>query len=329
MTKSIDPTQYRLLLWEGDPQAVVAAPLDPQRLADLHPLWRQDLEKFGPWQRIGRAAAEETGLGGGLWQAGGEADSPRLIICGPCNSAMDAAWQLCRKGALQPWDCLLAVSQQAGRGQHNRSWFSPVGNLYAAWRWPDADAAAGPAWQGLLPLIAGELLAGYLSEQHDRSVRIKWPNDILVEGRKIGGILLEQQRGMFVTGIGLNLAVHPEDHMLRADFSPPATSFGREGLPMGPLSFWMDFAARARHKFYRLLECFTPEEWAQVFQSRMAWLGERVRVQTGHGESYCATIRGLASDGALMLQRGGSTHHIYSGSIIAAGQYQQKKESRT
>ncbi|MFO7839684.1 MAG: biotin--[acetyl-CoA-carboxylase] ligase [Desulfosalsimonadaceae bacterium] len=290
--------------------------MGPQRLADLHPLWKKDLEKFGPWKRLARQAAEDTGLCGKLWQAGSKTGDCRVIICGACTSAMDVAWRLCEKGVLQPWDCVLAVSQEAGRGQHSRNWFSPAGNIYAAWRWPDADALANPEWQGLLPLLAGELLAGYLPSEDGRCIRIKWPNDILVDGRKIGGILLEQHRGKCVAGIGLNLAVHPADYMLREDFSLPATSFCHEGIQTAPLSLWTDFAAFGRQKFYRILNCFTPAQWAEVFQNRLAWLGERVLVQTGSGKPYHATIRGLAADGALMLQCGGETRSIYSGSIV-------------
>jgi len=311
--------------------------MEPDRLKDQHPLWQSDQEQFGPWDPAGflfddlrkrkdARAFSESGMGpsgllgrlpGRIWHARQSRGDSRTLICGPCASAMDVAWMFLRKGLIRPWDSVLAVSQQAGRGRHQRNWLSPAGNLYAAWCWPRADQPAGSEWAGLFPLLAGWLLADYL-ESPSLAVRIKWPNDLLVNGCKIGGILLEQQHGEVLVGIGLNLASHPEDTCLRDDFAVGATSFKEEGLPATPLGLWTELTSAARRRFEQVVKAFSTEEWIPLLNRRLAWVGRPVLIQTGRSEVYEATPLGLAPDGGLRIRCGRATHVIYSGSIIPA-----------
>jgi len=305
----------RLMLWEGDPQASIT-PMDPESLARQSVLWQSDLKEIGPWGQLPAPSLAEPTLPGRVWQAAQSAGDCKIIICGPCPSAMDVAWALSRKGLMDPWDSVLAVSQQAGRGRHHRSWVSPVGNLYAAWRWPHGDTLPGTKWGGMLSLLAGYLFADYL-ERNGLSIKIKWPNDLLLNNRKIGGILLEQQRGQIMVGIGINLAAHPEAQLLSDEFAVAATSFQREGLEARPLTLWRELATAGRKKFFQIVESMTPEEWITVLNQRMAWIGQTVFVKTGRSESYEAMILGLAEDGGLKLKRGPATRVIYSGSLIS------------
>lgn len=327
----------QVYLWEGGLAETApggaAALMDPERLKDQHPLWQSDQERFGPWDPAGRypdlleeneagvcsgdAPSPSEPLPGRIWHARQSKGDSRTLICGPCASAMDVAWMFRRKGLIRPWDSVLAVSQQAGRGRLQRNWRSPAGNLYAAWCWPRSETLAGTEWAGLYPLLAGWLLAEYL-EQASVIVRIKWPNDLLVNGRKIGGILLEQQHGDVLVGIGMNLASHPEDACLRGDFAVGATSFKNEGLPATPLGLWTDLASAARRRFEQVVAAFSPEEWVPLLNRRLAWTGRPVLIQTGRSEVYEATLLGLAPDGGLRVKSGQTTQVIYSGSLIPA-----------
>jgi len=106
-----------------------------------------------------------------------------------------------------------ALRQTAGRGRHGRQWNSPIGNLYCSVLLrPDTDMALG-----LYSFVAAlavydtvhELLPGTI-------VRLKWPNDVLLEGAKIAGILLESGEGYLIVGIGLNIDHYPEAAQFRA-----------------------------------------------------------------------------------------------------------------
>jgi BirA family biotin operon repressor/biotin-[acetyl-CoA-carboxylase] ligase len=110
---------------------------------------------------------------------------------------------------------IVAESQTGGRGRQGRNWVSPPGNLYASLllRTPGLNAARAPE----LGFVAGVALATTLRALlgGDRRLRIKWPNDILFDGAKLSGMLLESTPmpdGTLacVIGIGVNCTSHPE-----------------------------------------------------------------------------------------------------------------------
>ncbi|MDZ7830556.1 MAG: biotin--[acetyl-CoA-carboxylase] ligase [Desulfobacterales bacterium] len=286
---------------------------NPARIARQHSLWQQDIHDFGPWTPVSmepNQLAADT-----IWRSAKTHGDEKVIIWGPCDSALDVAWALSQGGYMEAWDSVVAVSQAAGRGQRHRNWTSPPGNLYAAWRWPGPDSLSTPGWEGLLSLLAGYLLAETLIAK-GLSVWIKWPNDLLVKDRKVGGILLEQKHGQTMVGIGINIAGHPQAHVLREALAIPATSLYNEGLMTTPVSLWLEMVETGKRKFYQIVESLSPEEWTAALNRRLAWLGKRVRVCIGNQAPYEATIKGLAKDGGLELQAGSNTHKIYSGTLL-------------
>ena len=125
-----------------------------------------------------------------------------------------------------------AGEQLAGRGRRGRTWSSPPGNLYASLCLTDpapVPAAAGLCFVAALALIdALDTLAPTLASR----LTLKWPNDVLLDGAKIAGILIEGQ-GVdplrVVVGLGVNLAHHP-------DGTPyPATHLAQAGVILAPL----------------------------------------------------------------------------------------------
>lgn len=115
---------------------------------------------------------------------------------------MDDARVLALDGA-PAGTCVRADRQTKGRGREGREWVSPAGGLwFSVVVRPRADAA----W-GVLPLAAGCAVAEALSAE-GVAARIKWPNDVRVDGRKIGGILVESRSPLFaVVGCGINVGV--------------------------------------------------------------------------------------------------------------------------
>ena len=102
-----------------------------------------------------------------------------------------------------------ADRQSGGRGRQGRVWQSPAGNLYASTlvRLAPADAPAPT-----LALVAAVALhEALLLAAPDAPIRIKWPNDLLAGGAKLGGILLERVADAVVIGFGVNLVHHPHD----------------------------------------------------------------------------------------------------------------------
>jgi BirA family biotin operon repressor/biotin-[acetyl-CoA-carboxylase] ligase len=107
-----------------------------------------------------------------------------------------------------------AESQTAGRGRRGRQWLSPFArNIYCT---VGINRRIRAANQGLLSIVTGVALCGALRAQTGLAVRLKWPNDLLLDGRKLGGILIESrvlgdERFFFAIGFGLNLFMSAEE----------------------------------------------------------------------------------------------------------------------
>jgi BirA family biotin operon repressor/biotin-[acetyl-CoA-carboxylase] ligase len=115
-----------------------------------------------------------------------------------------------RLDSLQPGDACIAEYQQAGRGRRGRQWFSPFGaNLYLSMYW---RLEQGPAAAIGLSLVIGIVMAEVLRDLGAKDVRVKWPNDLYLNDRKLAGILVELtgktgDAAQIVIGAGINLAM--------------------------------------------------------------------------------------------------------------------------
>lgn len=107
---------------------------------------------------------------------------------------------------LTPWSAVRADSQTAGRGRFQRAWVSDRGGLWLSAVLPLEGLADGHA----LPLAVGLAVCDVLDAAGVRGLRMRWPNDILVENRKLAGLLIDQFRpGFAVAGIGINVSNDP------------------------------------------------------------------------------------------------------------------------
>ncbi len=198
-----------------------------------------------------------------------------------------------------------AGDQTAGRGRHGREWSSPLGNLYLSFV---LRPACRPA-EGLQLVFAGSLavrdaLCEFVPAGAD--VAVKWPNDTLVDGSKIAGMLLESslQGGKpdlewLVMGVGVNVASHPEDTPYPATDLASAT-----GAPPPVVEVLESVVAHVAR-------------WRQTWQSegfapvRAAWLqrahrlNEEIEVRQEGRESLKGIFAGLDETGALLLDTAG------------------------
>ena len=154
-------------------------------------------------------------------------DGFRIRHLASVTSTMDVAREAALAGEPDGL-AVLADAQTGGRGRRGRSWISPRGNLYVSVLLrPEMPVAT----LGLFSFVASLALARALPPALERErVRLKWPNDVLVDGAKIAGILLETcatPQGMaLIIGMGVNIATHP------AAAGYPATSLGALGFDM-------------------------------------------------------------------------------------------------
>jgi len=301
-------------LWASGAKGL-AAPVSPAMLEGFHPLWAADMGRLGPWREM--TLGPDYGPAAGVWLgamgAAGAAAAPILVV-GPCASSLDVAWAFVRAGLLPPFASVAAVSQTQGRGQMRRDWISPPGNLYAALAWPGATGNLA----AMAPVLAGACLCDALYER-GFAARVKWPNDLLIDDRKIGGILLEERGGQVVAGIGINFASAPDAALLRRDHAAPAASLDAFGVAPGAVTLWSDLVKSGQTCYRQCVALPDSHERSRFIESRLAWLGQEVLVRESESDEFRARIVGLAEDGGLRLRRidpgPGQDLTLHSGSI--------------
>lgn len=209
---------------------------------------------------------------------------------------------------------IMAKAQTAGRGRRGRPWTSGQGNLFTTGLFRlDASPARAAQLSFAAALAVGDLAAQAIGPE---IVRLKWPNDVLVEGRKLAGILLEsgahRDGGLWMAvGIGINLAHHP------GDAERPATDLTRHGGALEPEAAVEILAQRFDHwRGVWSAQGFAPirEAWL----SRAWGLGERCTARL-EGETVEGVFADLAEDGALRLDLpSGARRFISAGDVFFA-----------
>lgn len=186
---------------------------------------------------------------------------------------------------------LRAERQTAGRGRLGRAWSDGQANLFASTivRLRPHDPAAHT-----LTLVAAVASVEAVSLFAPGIVAIKWPNDLMIGGAKLSGILLERSGDAVVIGFGVNLASHP----VLAD--RPTTSLSAHGVFVGPAALLAELAER----FAAWLAIWRQVGLADV---RAAWeghahpVGSPLRVRLPDGGERSGRFGGLDADGALRL----------------------------
>jgi len=286
----------------GTGQGDLFQPATPESLAEQHELWAADMQALSGFT----PECAPEGIG---WKR--ESDCPGdVLVCGPCGSTMDVAHAAWREGKLQPWGSVLAPVQANGRGQVRRPWLSTPGNMFATVACPPAPED----WSEVRSLLLGYLFATALETMFG-PVRVKWPNDLLMQDKKIGGILVEERGDCILAGIGLNLIWAPDVQKLREGHSIPAGIIPSASVGLGPLRLWLSLVNQLKTSYTALLGSHSRADFLTLFRSKLAWRGKRVQVQEGAHIRYTATITGVSGRGELMLDRDGEEVLLVSGDV--------------
>lgn len=217
-------------------------------------------------------------------------------------------WLLDQAGNLPDGQWVLTDRQTAGRGRRGRVWSDGSGNLMAS----VLVRADGPVQQ--LSFVAAvalfDALVGPAVPTRAR-LALKWPNDLLLDGAKLSGILLERAGDALVIGFGVNIASHPQASERRA------TSLAVAGLAtMTPV----DLLARLMPAFDRWRAIWAIEGFAPVraaWLARAAGIGDRIAAHLGN-ETQAGHFEGLDADGALLLRLDdGQLRAIHAGEVFA------------
>ena len=205
-------------------------------------------------------------------------DAYKMLSFDKIPSTQDYAHDLIAEGKATDKTVVVAQAQSAGRGRYKRTWVSHHGNLYASFiykvyeRDPKLSYAVAVA-------IAETLIAFGLKPQ------IKWPNDVLIDGKKISGVLIEYARNFVIVGIGINIKTCPTVKEYKTTKVNDYTNASVEeilSVLMKKLDKWrgVDFA-------------FVRERWMDL----AICINQMIRYQGKEAE-----LIGLNEDGALVLR---------------------------
>ncbi len=231
------------------------------------------------------------------------------------DSTNSRAYELATQGA-EEGEIVIAESQEKGRGRLGRSWFSPPHfNLYlSVILRPQLPPHQAPLITLMAAVATAEAIEGYSGL---RPV-IKWPNDILLEGRKVAGLLnelrSEADRIHFVIlGIGVNLNL--EKRMFPKEIQPIATSLKQE---MGQTVSRKEFLASLLTHLEEWYTVFLREGGEAVLKAWRNWArieGKPVQV-TSFGETLEGVAMDIDSEGALLLKtEAGEVKRVVAGDI--------------
>ncbi|MFN3970484.1 MAG: biotin--[acetyl-CoA-carboxylase] ligase [Gemmobacter sp.] len=202
---------------------------------------------------------------------------------------------------------VLAGEQTGGRGRRGRAWASPRGNFHATLVMRPGGGAGDAALRSFVAALAlREALAAVTGA--GAALALKWPNDVLLSGGKVAGILLEAagdgvRVAHLAVGIGVNLIAAPDAAFLEEGALRPVTVLGETGVRVEPRALLDHLApAFARWEAVLVAEGFAPvrAEWL----AHAARLGEPIRARTG-AETREGVFETLDATGALVLRMGG------------------------
>jgi BirA family biotin operon repressor/biotin-[acetyl-CoA-carboxylase] ligase len=212
---------------------------------------------------------------------------------------------------------VVSLSQSGGIGRLGRSWTSPKGGLWFTLCRP----ATRPIQQyGCLPLVAGVAVAQILEQVlqgTDAAITIKWPNDILLNDAKVGGMLCQSTSDAaglaLLVGIGINVAFPWES--FPADLRSPATTIAAE---TGVLLSAQDLESPLTAALMASIDLYERDGFAPFLMEvrcRLAWLGQEVSVEVDSEEVVLGELAGIDEDGRLEIYTAGRRRLIASADV--------------
>lgn len=220
------------------------------------------------------------------------------------DSTNEEARRLARAGEQGPlW--IVAEQQSAGRGRLGRAWVSERGNLFATLLTETAPAQSAQAG-----FVAGISVADVLADHLPaKSVKLKWPNDVLISGRKAAGILVEHVSGRFIAvGIGIDLA-----------HCPPGINAVSIAEVTGSAPASKDILTRLAGRMFDWMAVWRRDGFGPI---RDAWIaraggvGDMIRAVTAQ-RPYEGIFEDIDRDGALLLRdENGTSHRITAADVF-------------
>ncbi|MEA1912968.1 MAG: biotin--[acetyl-CoA-carboxylase] ligase [candidate division WOR-3 bacterium] len=222
---------------------------------------------------------------------------PKIIKLEEVDSTNE--WIKKNRKRLSDLDSVIAITQTAGKGRGSNRWFSPPGGL-----WLSLMIEKFPGNRGSLSLASSVATAETL-ENYGLEVHLKWPNDIIVNSKKIGGVLIEKAQDGLVVGIGLNLNVKNSDF---PDFLHSKIITAKEVIKKN-----LPIEEVAKEIIKRI--DIGRNELERIYVRYLSLnqdIGRMVKI-VGPKETFKGRVMGIQLDGGIRIEKEGFEKIFYSG----------------
>ncbi|MEW2009915.1 biotin--[acetyl-CoA-carboxylase] ligase [Microbacterium sp. NPDC078814] len=208
---------------------------------------------------------------------------------------------------------LLTRDQTAGRGRLDRRWTAPAGTALAV-SVLLRDLPTDPRARGWIPLAAGEAMTAAVAAQlPDAEVALKWPNDVLVDERKICGILAEAGPDAVIVGAGVNTAMAAAELPV-----PTATSFAVHDVVADEDALLHDYLGALDGHLRALAAAGSAvtSGLREAVTARCATIGQAVRVSLPGGRILEGIAVGIDAEGRLLVAAEGTAQAVSAGDVV-------------
>jgi len=226
------------------------------------------------------------------------------------KSSQDIARELAHSGAAS-WTTVVCGEMGSGRGRLGRKWFAPRGGLWFT-------VILKPEFSGnlhILSLAAGVSVAEAVTALLGLEAKVKWPNDVLVDDKKVCGILVEGEAEadkvrFLLVGIGINA-----NNEIPEELGSTATSLHRLAGRLVPRATLLAVVLARLRTYYNYLSAGETKEVITQWLKLSATIGRTVRVVTAEGREIAGEAVSVDKLGRLVVKSGGVKHHIEAGDV--------------
>ncbi|HEV2074067.1 MAG TPA: biotin--[acetyl-CoA-carboxylase] ligase [Thermomicrobiales bacterium] len=238
-------------------------------------------------------------------------------------STMDVLADLAALGAPEG-TIVIADYQSAGRGRSGREWTAPprTSLLYSILLRPELPIRQLTP----LSLLVADAIVATLGECHGVQAEIKWPNDVLIKGKKVSGVLAQVKSQVdgkvTILGVGVNA------NILTADLPSNATSLLVElGEPVDHNALMWRFLNELESRYQDLLSSRIEQRWLAI-RNTLAMLGDSVTVKERHADIH-GILQGIDDEGALLLDQGGVIRRVVAGDLTRGPRPDEPPDAET
>ncbi|MFT4217675.1 MAG: biotin--[acetyl-CoA-carboxylase] ligase [Micropruina sp.] len=229
------------------------------------------------------------------------------FACVPSTASTNADLVAAARSGAAAGTVLVADHQSAGRGRFDRRWEAPPGASVAVSVLLRPDGASIARWMWL-PLIAGVAVAEGIGASAGLGAEVKWPNDVLVGGRKVCGILSERVDDAAVIGIGINTALDADELPV-----PTATSLRLAGSDASATDVVIGVLTALEDAYRRWESTADLREW---YVRQCSTIGREVRMEQPGGGYVEGRATGVDASGCLLVWTASGERAFAAGDVL-------------